>query len=113
MNMQTGALLWSWDSGKNTNLTTPVMHNGYLFLGSVEGSIYKIDSQKGTLLWEFATEQSLTGFTAPITIVDNQLIVIGNDRILYSFSLVENAQKDFVKTPQRKTHSMFSAELVE
>ena len=107
LDVQTGAVLWSWDSERNTNLTSPLFHNEHIFVGSVEGSIYKIDAKTGEMRWKYEAEHSLMGFTAPITIDDEQLLVLGNDRVLYSFSLMENAHRKRRVQPKMNNHMFF------
>ena len=72
-------------------MTSPILYKDDIYLGSVEGSLYKIDSNDGSLVWQYQTEETQMGFTAPISIVDDELFVVGNDRQLYSFSLFENS----------------------
>ena len=108
-----GAMIWNWSSGKNTNLTSPVLYKEHLYFGSVEGSIFKIHQETGTLVWTFEMEKSVLGFSAPISIVDDQLLVIGNDRILYSFSLEENADMQYRKGKIETNQTMFLPTVVE
>lgn len=46
-------LAWSWPLDQGTNETTPVVHNGMLFVANPGGAIQALDADDGNLLWEY------------------------------------------------------------
>ena len=46
-------LAWSWAMDPGTQVTTPLVHDGVMFLASPNGIIHALDAASGDLLWEF------------------------------------------------------------
>jgi alcohol dehydrogenase (cytochrome c) len=52
-NVQQLQLAWSWAMDPGTQVTTPLVHDGVMFLASPDGIIQALDAANGDLLWEF------------------------------------------------------------
>jgi outer membrane protein assembly factor BamB len=111
IDVEMGAILWQWSSTHNANLTSPVDAGEALYLGSVEGSVYKLRKSDGALLWEHKEETLDTGFSAPITQTNNHLIAIGNNRVLYSFSVEEHNHSMQKSMQSSRPDSLFRSTL--
>lgn len=52
-NVQQLQLAWSWAMDPGTQVTTPVVHDGVMFLASPNGIVQALDAANGDLLWEY------------------------------------------------------------
>jgi outer membrane protein assembly factor BamB len=111
IDVQLGSVLWEWSSKHNANLTSPVGVGTSLYLGSVEGSLYKLRKSDGKLLWEHKEESLDCGFSAPVMHIDNHLVAISNNRVLYSFSLKEHSHSSSGGIPPMTADSLFRSTL--
>ena len=46
-------LAWSWAMDPGTQVTTPLVHDGVMFVASPNGIIHALDAANGDLLWEY------------------------------------------------------------
>ena len=46
-------LAWSWAMDPGTQVTTPLVHDGVMFLASPNSIIHALDAATGDLLWEY------------------------------------------------------------
>ena len=66
INARSGALLWS-NPNVNAVQAAPVVGNGAVYFGSIDGNIYALDINSGNLLWSYATNTgSGTGSAAAL-----------------------------------------------
>ena len=66
LNARTGALLWS-NPNVNAIQAAPVVGDGAVYFGSIDGNIYALDANSGNLLWVYATNTgSGTGSAAAL-----------------------------------------------
>ena len=89
-------------------MTTPTSFGDTIILGSVQGTLYQINKEDGSLLWEYKHETLDAGFSAPVTVNDTHLIALSNERILYSFALIEQQNKIQVKSTSSPSSMIFS-----
>ncbi len=81
----TGALRWSWESGTNTALTTPIPTDAGLLVGASGGDgLFLIDPDTGATVWRWREPYVLEGVYAPPTVVDDQVLFVTNAGRLYS-----------------------------
>jgi outer membrane protein assembly factor BamB len=72
-------VLWIFEAG-NIVSSSPAVSGGFVYVGSVDGSVYCLDEQTGAQVWKFVTGGSV--FSCPV-IVDNYLYVGSNDKKVY------------------------------
>ena len=80
----TGAVLWSWDSGNTGALTTPLMTDAGLLVGSSEGEVYLVDAESGAEKWRWHERYQLQGISAVPVVEGRQLVFVTNAGYLYS-----------------------------
>ena len=57
-NVQHLQLAWSWAMDPGSQVTTPVVHDGVMFLASPGGVIQALDAATGDFLWEYRDRSS-------------------------------------------------------
>jgi outer membrane protein assembly factor BamB len=78
---QSGRIIWEKKLSANELLSSPVMHNGALYIGSIDRKIVSIDPGSGRLMWESSVDGSI--IATPMC-THNALIVGTGDGILYA-----------------------------
>ena len=81
----TGAVKWTWDSGTDGALTTPVITDAGLVLGSSEGGVYLIDPETGDERWRVHEDRLLLGVSSTPVVDGRQLFFVTNAGWLYAF----------------------------
>ena len=84
LDIETGELLWSFPTRARI-YSAPVLYQGKIFVGSMDGSFYSLDSRSGSLLWNFTTWGARPILTTPI-VVDGQVCFASNDGFLYNLN---------------------------
>jgi alcohol dehydrogenase (cytochrome c) len=46
-------LAWTWSMGAGSNQTTPLVHDGILYIANPRGTIQALDARSGDLIWEY------------------------------------------------------------
>ncbi|MBN2800573.1 MAG: PQQ-binding-like beta-propeller repeat protein [Deltaproteobacteria bacterium] len=72
----TGAIQWAWDSQTRGALTTPVLTEAGLLVGSSEGSLYLIDPATGEERWRFHEPMLLDGVSAAPAVVGDKIFFV-------------------------------------
>ncbi len=80
----TGALKWSWASGTSGAMTTPVVTEAGILIGSSDGALYLIDPDSGVELWRFSENHLLEGITVAPVVDGRQVLFVTNAGRLYS-----------------------------
>ena len=57
--VDTGTLLWSYDTGYFNGASSPAVAAGIVYVGSENGNVYALDAAKGDELWSFTTDNSV------------------------------------------------------
>ena len=81
VNARTGSLIWKYSAGQS-DLTSPVVVNRVVYVGSPENNVYAFNSSTGDLLWQ-RTTASVVG-AAPV-VADGVLYV--GDGVGYLYAL--------------------------
>lgn len=81
---RTGEVLWEWDSGTHGALTTPVLTDAGLFLGSSAGQVYLVDPSTGVRTWEYHERVRLQGVSSPPTVDGRQVLFVTSAGQLHS-----------------------------
>lgn len=68
-----GGLQWKFDS-KNTLLFAPTVHEGMVYLASMDKNLYALDAKDGTKKWEFAMQA--IALDSPVVSKDGSLVLI-------------------------------------
>ena len=58
-------LAWSWAMDPGSQVTTPVVHDGVMFLASPGGVIQALDAATGDFLWEYRDRSSRRQSSVP------------------------------------------------
>ena len=96
----TGAELWEWDSGTAGALTTPVLTEAGLLVGSSDGGLYLIDPTAGELVWEYSEDRLLDGVTAAPVVEGRQVLFVTNAGRIHSMLVpVPPGEDDFDESP--------------
>ena len=59
LDASTGKEKWHYDTGAIEIKSSPVIADGTLFVGSNDGSVYAITTDKGTLKWKYSTSNNI------------------------------------------------------
>jgi outer membrane protein assembly factor BamB len=91
LNETTGALLWSYDTGILTSIsTTPAVANGRVYVGLDSTSLIALNQTTGGLIWSFATSG---GSNATSPAVNSGTVYFGTGaRIVYALNGATGAQ---------------------
>ena len=85
----TGEILWTWDTGTQGALTEPIVTEAGLLVGSAVGGLYLVDPDKGTELWELEIGSTLVGVTVPPAVDGRQAAVLTNGGHIISLVVPE------------------------
>ncbi|MFT4625365.1 MAG: outer membrane protein assembly factor BamB [Myxococcota bacterium] len=80
----TGAEKWIWESGSNGALSTPVLTEAGLLIGSSAGGLWLLDPETGKEKWAYHEPMLLQGVTAAPTVAGRQLLFLTNAGYLHS-----------------------------
>lgn len=73
-------LAWSMPLSQGGNMTTPLVHNGVLYIADTNNILRAVDARNGTELWQYQHESdNFDGRRIGIAIRGNRLIVPHND----------------------------------
>jgi outer membrane protein assembly factor BamB len=89
----TGAELWTWDSGTDGALTTPVKTDAGLLVGSGEGGLFLIHPTDGSELWRFHDHYHLSGIAVAPSISGRQALFVTNAGRLHSLLAPRGARR--------------------
>jgi outer membrane protein assembly factor BamB len=81
---RTGEELWAWDSGTVGALTTPVLTDAGLFLGSSDGQVYLVDPETGRQTWHYHERIRLQGVSSAPIVDGRQVLFVTNAGYLHS-----------------------------
>ncbi len=73
-NASTGALVWSYTTGADV-LSSPIVSNGVVYIGSEDNNVYALNASTGALLWSYATGGQVNSSPA----LSNGVIYVGSD----------------------------------
>lgn len=82
---RSGALLWSWTSGTDGALTSPLATEAGVVIASSTGTVYLIDPADGREIWAYEPPFILEGVSATPSVDGRQLVFVTNAGNLYSF----------------------------
>ena len=91
-----GATRWSWESPQGAALTTPVLTEAGLYVGTASGGLFLIDEETGEQEWSFVPGVTISGFTAGLAVEGRQLVAVTNQGRVMSFVSV-NDGPDFAR----------------
>ena len=72
-------LIWNFQSGDAVR-SSPVIGGGRVYFGSMDGIVYALDLENGSIVWEYNAE---SGFESPALFVGGSLVIGALDGILY------------------------------
>jgi len=81
---RTGEVVWTWASGTEGALTTPVLTDAGLIVASSEGDVYLVNPADGVERWRFHERFSLDGVTSAPAVAGRQMVFSSNAGRLYS-----------------------------
>lgn len=57
IDIETGEVIWTFQTGSpyNWEISSPVFHNDKVFVGSLDGNMYALNSASGSEIWHFTT----------------------------------------------------------
>jgi len=85
LNSQTGAELWSYQSGGAITHSAG-MDSGKVYFGATDGKVYCLNATNGALVWSYQTRGSIQ--TAPL-IADGKIIIGATNGLLYALDLTD------------------------
>lgn len=91
-----GSTRWTWESPQGASLTTPVLTEAGLYIGTASGGLFLIDEETGEQEWSFVPGVTISGFTAGLAIEGRQLVAVTNQGRVMSFVSVEDGP-DFAR----------------
>ncbi len=75
LNASTGAKLWSFATGNESQLDSPAVANGVVYIGSLDDNVYALNASTGAKLWSYTTGASVNSSPA----LGNGVVYIGSD----------------------------------
>ncbi len=86
-NVGTLRLAWAWTMAPGQQETTPLVHDGVMFLPQACDFIEAVDARDGTIIWEYRRERvdhaaTLACVNRNATLYDNHLIIATHDAYL-------------------------------
>ncbi len=90
----TGTELWTWYSGTSGALTTPILTDAGLLVGSSEGTVSLVNPDTGRKVWDFSEGRLLAGISSMPAVEGRQLTFVSNAGILYSLWAREETPVD-------------------
>jgi outer membrane protein assembly factor BamB len=82
---RTGAVAWSWDSGTDSALSTPMPTEVGLLVGAAAGGLTLLDPSDGAVLWNWQPGWHPSGITASMAVEGRQVVVVTNAGWVRSF----------------------------
>ena len=81
-------LAWSWGMAPGSQQTTPIVHDGVMFLANPGEMVQALDAATGELIWTYRRDEvaSATGAAAPVPGRPHRSIAIYEDRIYLNTS---------------------------
>ncbi len=76
-----GNLIWSFSCEEEVR-SSPIVHNGIVYVGCYDSNLYAIDAQSGGFLWKAATQG---GVSSTPCIADRTVVIGSEDGGLYAF----------------------------
>ena len=90
-----GSTEWSWEAPKDGALTSPLITEAGVFIGTNTGGLYLLDQETGEETWRYVAGKSIAGFTAGMHSQGRQLVAVTNSGRVLSFVHVDD-QESFV-----------------
>ncbi len=85
IDLRTGEVAWSWDSGTGTALSTPVPTEAGMLVAASGGALYLVDPESGGLSWAWRPMFHSSGITATPAVEGRQAVVVTNAGYIMSF----------------------------
>jgi len=83
-NPETGDVRWSWASGDDGALTSPVITPLGAFVGSTTGTLSLVDLASGEAVWRYAPPHLMEGIAGPPVVDGRQIVFTTHAGFLYS-----------------------------
>src|SRR5207248_1367280 len=87
---KTGQQKWSFFMGWSGAISPPMVVNGMLYIGSIDGRVYAIDTNTGQQKWAFPVKD---GVYAALMVVNGVVYVISIAGIVYAIDAETGQQK--------------------
>jgi outer membrane protein assembly factor BamB len=87
----TGDVRWTWDSGRGAALTTPIVTEAGVLVGSSGGTLALVGLEDGVTRWSWAESFVLEGLTHPPAVEGRQMVFISNAGRIYAMLSPEPA----------------------
>ncbi len=78
---------WKFKTGKGVG-ASPVVVEGTVYVGSLDGNFYAIDAESGKEKWRFATRENAPIRSSAI-VFNKKVFFVGNDRMLYALHIAD------------------------
>jgi len=88
IDVDSGDIVWTWDSGSSGALTSPVQTKAGVLVGSANNTVYLLDPETGEQLWEFMKGYHLDGVSARPVVLGRQMVFVSNSGYLYSANAI-------------------------
>ncbi len=75
--------------------SSPIVHNGVLYVGCYDSNLYALDARNGSFLWKSPTQ---AGVCATPCIADKAVVIGSEDGSLYAFETIKGQQVWSVRT---------------
>jgi outer membrane protein assembly factor BamB len=82
IDITTGSAVWSWDSETESSLTTPVLLETGILIGSTNGTISVVDYENGNQYWTLQRDKQMGGMMHAPVVDDGQIFVLTKDGFL-------------------------------
>jgi len=97
LNIKTGALVYKIETMSAVD-STPLVHNGFLYVGSTDKRVYCVDLNDGSVRWAQWTRGRV--FASPV-MIEGSLFIGSNDGKLYELDPENGAEKSFFQATER------------
>lgn len=84
IDVRTGEVLWTWESGSSGPLLTPQLTGQGLMVASTDDSVYLLDPATGARRWRLDVGLSFTGFASNPAVLGDEVYAVSNGGRLYA-----------------------------
>ncbi len=91
-------LLWKYSLEKGSFVSTPVIADGVVFIGDLDGTVHAIDLQTGQKKWKFKDPTPQVGFNTTAAVKDGLVYLGDEDGVFFCLDATSGEKKWSYKT---------------
>jgi outer membrane protein assembly factor BamB len=83
LNYSSGAEIWRYETNGRIVVSSPAISDGVLYIGSLDHTVYALDTSDGTLIWAFVTGDMVV--STP-TVINGTVYIGSQDDKVYALN---------------------------